>query len=278
MRRSKSMLWAEFRLAVVGRLLFSPLRVSELSTELDGLSRRTWLDPENRTPMRIGRSTIERWYYQASGSLSDPLACWTDARSDKGSFPSLSRHARKILDRQHESHPTWEVAQHLNALKCKLRRSPVESLPAYASVRRYVRNRSATDGLESTPPRAQIGRLAGLISHLRREIIVKCVFIRLLESGCTRRRVHPDKIAWSRLVPPEKEYVLHALRKYRRAGGSFPQFCHATNLSTASIERWLSAHRADGISGLTPTKPRHRKVIAGKERTKRLLKFSTAHP
>ncbi len=84
MKSNKSMLWAEFRLAVIGRLLFSPILEGELSTELDKLAQKTWLNPENRTPMRIGRSTIERWYYKALGNLSDPLSSWTHARSDKG--------------------------------------------------------------------------------------------------------------------------------------------------------------------------------------------------
>ena len=37
MKRDKSMLWAEFRLAVIGRLLFSHVHDGELSTELDKL-------------------------------------------------------------------------------------------------------------------------------------------------------------------------------------------------------------------------------------------------
>ena len=242
MKRDKSMLWAEFRLAVIGRLLFSHVHDGELSTELDKLSRRTWLDPEDRAPIRIGRSTIERWYYKALANPSDPLCSWMNDRSDKGSFPSVSRRASKILDRQHERHPEWKIGQHFHVLRNKLQRSRVESLPHYASVRRYVRHRSDTDGCVNTLTRARVDRLAGLISHLRRVIIVKCILIRLLESGCTRRPIYPKKIAWSRLGSSEKQYVLHALKRYRRAGGSFLQFCKATNLSTASIERWLSAH------------------------------------
>jgi hypothetical protein len=46
MKSNKSMLWAEFRLAVIGRLLFSPMLEGELSTELDKLAQKTWLNPE----------------------------------------------------------------------------------------------------------------------------------------------------------------------------------------------------------------------------------------
>jgi transposase len=99
-----------------------------------------------------------------------------------------------------------------------------------------------------------------------------------MESGCTRRRSSPGQTIWSRLPPEEKLYVLEALSKYRRAGGSLPAFCTATSLSTASIERWSSAHKATGRAGLVPKKRRHKAVIAGWERTKRVLEIFHGSP
>jgi transposase len=228
--------------------------------------------------MRIGRSTIERWYYKALGNLSDPLSSWTHARSDKGSFPSVSRRVGKILDCQYKRHPGWEVGQHFQALRKKLHRVPTDSLPSYTSIYRYIQNRSGTDEHVSIPNKAHVEQLTSLISHLRRIIIIKSVFIYLLENGCSRRRLQSNKIKWSWLSLTEKQYVLHALEKYRRAGGSFLQFCNATNISTATIERWLSAYKADGLNGLVSRKPRHKRVISSQEKTNRLLEIFHSTP
>ena len=278
MKRSRSMMWAEFRLAVVGQLLYTVLDPGELSRRLDELSEATWLDPESRTPLHIGRSTMERWYYQARQSMPDPLALWVQPRSDKGSFPSISQNTRKAIDRQCERHPSWRFSELISASEAELHGTRDGHLPSPSSVRRYVHSRLVELTEEKGPNRRDSGRLRELVCHLRRVIIAKCVVVRLLEFGCTRRWSSPGKRMWSRIPADEKLYVLEAFAKYRRAGGSLADFCAATSLSTASVERWSSANRSAGGSGLVPKKRRHKAIIAGWDRTKRLLEIFHSSP
>jgi len=66
--------WARFRFAVIGELLSCPPSKGQLQGAIARLARQTWqhpIDPERR--IRIGASTIERWYYKAK-SAADPIA------------------------------------------------------------------------------------------------------------------------------------------------------------------------------------------------------------
>ena len=272
------MIWAEFRLAVVGQLLYSERDPGELHCRLDELSETTWLDPESHAPLHIGRSTIERWYYQACQSMPDPLALWVRPRSDKGSFPSISQNTRKAIDRQCEKHRGGRLSELISASKAERHGTCDGYLPSPSSVRRYVRSRLAKLTEEIGSNRTDSERLEELVCHLRRVIIAKCVVVRLLEFGCARRRSSPGTWMWSRIPADEKLYVLEAFAKYRRAGGSLANFCAATSLSTASVERWSSAHRVAGRSGLVPKKRRHKAIIAGLDRTKRLLEIFHSSP
>jgi putative transposase len=55
-------LWARFRLSVIGQLLAAPPAKGELRRELAELASRQWRHPVSGEPVRLGVSTIERWY------------------------------------------------------------------------------------------------------------------------------------------------------------------------------------------------------------------------
>ena len=58
-----SLLWAEFRLAVVGHLVVGDLDRGQLGVELKSLSAKKWKHPITGTRVTFGYSTIERWYW-----------------------------------------------------------------------------------------------------------------------------------------------------------------------------------------------------------------------
>lgn len=63
---------AEFRLAVVGRLVVGEVECGTLRSELKVLSQKKWTHPITATKVRFGYSTIERWYYIAVNNKEAP--------------------------------------------------------------------------------------------------------------------------------------------------------------------------------------------------------------
>ena len=66
--------WAQFRFAVIGKLLSSPPQKGQLQKAIQKLAQQTYqhpIDPDRR--ISLGASTIERWYYKAKGA-ADPIA------------------------------------------------------------------------------------------------------------------------------------------------------------------------------------------------------------
>ena len=60
--------WAHLRFSVIGRLLAAPPAVGELRAEIEKLATQEWRHPITGAPIRFSFSTIERWFYQASGN------------------------------------------------------------------------------------------------------------------------------------------------------------------------------------------------------------------
>ena len=76
--------WARLRFAIIGPLLAAPPAPGDLAAALDDLASRTWRHPLTGTSMQIGRSTLERWFYQARHA-SDPVgALRPRVRADRG--------------------------------------------------------------------------------------------------------------------------------------------------------------------------------------------------
>ena len=58
-----SICWAEFRLAVVGHLIFCDVERGKLRAELKSLSANKWKHPISGKRVIFSYPTIERWYY-----------------------------------------------------------------------------------------------------------------------------------------------------------------------------------------------------------------------
>ncbi len=136
---NQSQKWAQFRFGVVAPLLVSPPKSGELRPALRRLSEKVWPHPLNKKPTRFGFSTIERWYHQARKS-TDPLqTLCSKIRRDKGDQRSLAASLRKALKAQYQAHPSWSYQLHYDNLKATAQNDPKwESLPSYATVRRYL--------------------------------------------------------------------------------------------------------------------------------------------
>ena len=66
--------WANFRYSVIGTLLSSPPQRGQLQSAIDQLAQKNYQHPiDSSRRIRIGSSTIERWYYKAR-ETDDPIA------------------------------------------------------------------------------------------------------------------------------------------------------------------------------------------------------------
>jgi transposase InsO family protein len=133
--------WARLRFAIVGPLLAAPPEGGALQTALRELAARTWRHPNTGEAMRFGVSTIERWYYAARATQTDPVgALKTHVRADAGCQRSLSDALISAIQTQYRAHPGWTVQLHYDNLVAQLG----AVIPSYPTVLRFFR----THGLE----------------------------------------------------------------------------------------------------------------------------------
>lgn len=139
-RRGQSKLTkAELRFAVIGGLLSSPPKSGDLGPELDRLSAKLWFDPHTVKMRQFGRSTIERWYYQARKTQNPIERLTGKVRVDKG-----SSHLTEELIREwrvlYEKNPHWSI--HLLYVNFRTwatveRKPPLDKVPSYSTMRRF---------------------------------------------------------------------------------------------------------------------------------------------
>lgn len=134
--------WARFRFAVIGELLSCPPSKGQLQGAIARLARQTWhhpIDPERR--IRIGASTIERWYYKAK-SAADPIAALgRKIRRDAGTRWSMSDILLAELKSQYLAHRRWNVQLHHDNLAVLVREQPrLGPMPSYKTVLRCMRD------------------------------------------------------------------------------------------------------------------------------------------
>ncbi len=149
--------WARLRFLVIGPLMAAPPAPRQLGAALLALAAKTWRHPVSGLDVRVGASTLERWYYRARRA-ADPVAVLKDAqRGDEGCFPSLTPAAIAALTLQYREHPGWTAQLHLDNLRvaCKEADSPVAS---YATVRRYLKAQGMHR--QARPKRATEGAVA----------------------------------------------------------------------------------------------------------------------
>lgn len=132
--------WARFRFAIIGPLLASPPDSGELQAALDELATKTWRHPLDGTPMKIGRSTLERWFYQARNSSDPIVALRPKVRADSGRSRVLSDTIKTLIRTQYRQHPAWSYQLHYDNLQARVEQDPeLGSVPSYPTVRRYMK-------------------------------------------------------------------------------------------------------------------------------------------
>ena len=134
--------WARLRFAIVGPLLAAPPAHGELREALAQLARKPWRHPTSGAPVRFACSTIERWYYLAQQAKADPVgALRPKRRQDAGHSRRLSPAQQLALQAQYQAHPSWSYRLHHDNLVALLLDDPtLGARPAYATVRRYLKN------------------------------------------------------------------------------------------------------------------------------------------
>ena len=134
--------WAQFRFSVIGELLSCPPQKGQLQMAISRLSRKVYqhpTDPNRR--IRIGSSTIERWYYKAR-TAPDPIAALgRKIRSDAGIRWSISAALRAVLKTQYKAHRRWNIQLHYDNLVALAQEQPqLKPLPSYKTVLRCMRD------------------------------------------------------------------------------------------------------------------------------------------
>lgn len=131
------LVWARFRLQVIGPLLASPADQGELQGKIRELSERVYRHPlRPEKSVRFGFSTLERWYYQARETADLVAALTRKGRRDAGRREALSGALLKALEEQYAEHPRWTVQLHYDNLAAVVAAKPeLGSLPSYQTVR-----------------------------------------------------------------------------------------------------------------------------------------------
>jgi len=134
--------WANLRFSVVGHLLAAPPPRGELQAELERLAATPWQHPVTGEPTYFGRSTIEHWYYAAKNAPVDPVGrLRTKPRKDAGRHTALSDALKQALHAQYAAHRSWSYQLHYDNLAAWVEAEPaLGRLPAYATVRRYMKS------------------------------------------------------------------------------------------------------------------------------------------
>jgi len=132
--------WAHLRFSIVGPLLAAPPGPGELQTELKNLAGKTWLHPVTGEPVRFGVSTIERWFYQAKRTRTDPVgALRKKTRVDKGRILALGEQLKSILLTQYAEHRSWSCQLHYDNLKARVEADrDLGTLASYHTIRRFL--------------------------------------------------------------------------------------------------------------------------------------------
>jgi len=146
--------WARFRLEVIGPLLASPPPDGALQPALRELAGRVYRHPlRPAESLRLGFSTIERWYYHAKDAPDPIAALGRKVRFDAGRNWALSAELLAALEAQYRAHPRWSVQlQYDNLCAWAAKHPEVGPVPSYQSVRRRMRERGWVRRREPAQP------------------------------------------------------------------------------------------------------------------------------
>jgi len=159
--------WAHFRFSVVGPLLAAPPDRGELHVQLEQFAAKSWRHPISGEWVRLGRSTIERWYYLALNEKKDPVgALRRRMRKDNGTQPSISAPLREALLRQYGQHKSWSYRLHSDNLAVLVVENPIWGrMPSYQTILRFMTGH----GLLKRPRRGPVDRPGVLAAEARFE-------------------------------------------------------------------------------------------------------------
>ena len=137
---SSSRRWAHFRFTVIGRLLAGPPDPGDLVRELTELAQKVWQHPITGRPVHFAASTLERWYYQAKNTPSDPVGkLERKIRSDSGKTLAVREAHRVALADLYRAHPRWSYQLHCDNLRAlSAKRLDLQPAPSYGSVKRHM--------------------------------------------------------------------------------------------------------------------------------------------
>jgi hypothetical protein len=110
-----------------------------LQEALRALAARPYQHPFTGERLRLGFSTLERWYYQAKGT-ADPLAALgRKVRADTGRTWALAPELLALLAAQYQRYPRWTVQLHYDNLAAEVAKRPaLGAVPSYQTVRRRM--------------------------------------------------------------------------------------------------------------------------------------------
>lgn len=134
--------WAHFRFSVIGPLLAAPPARGQLQLQLQELAAKKWHHPIRGQWITLGRSTIERWYYQALRGKDGPVEVLKrKIRSDQGTHPAVGPKLAELIATQYRQHPSWSYQLHFDNLAVLVEQQPeLGPRPAYVSVRRFMKS------------------------------------------------------------------------------------------------------------------------------------------
>lgn len=170
--------WAQFRLSVVGELLFCPPPKGQLQNAISRLAKKNYRHPiDSNRRICFGSSTIERWYYKAKDA-ADPIAVLgRKIRSDAGARWSMPDTLLQQLKAQYERYSRWNGQLHYDNLKVLVQEQPqLGAVPSYKTVLRCMRDNGwlktnnpakPTDGQQRAAQRLQRREVRGFeVSHV----------------------------------------------------------------------------------------------------------------
>lgn len=132
--------WGLFRLEVIEPLLRGSVEKGNVQQRIRELSELEYRHPQHpQRSIRLGLSTIERWYYSARNT-ADPLATLTgNLRSNAGKPLAFSDALLGVLERQYATLPLATVKELYMRLAKEVADNPhLGKLPSYMTVLRWV--------------------------------------------------------------------------------------------------------------------------------------------
>lgn len=132
--------WGRFRLGVIGSLLSAPPEKGQLGAAIHELASKTWCHPFTGARVKIGASSIERWYY-AARDADDPVGVLArQLRKDRGTHPSMTPVLADALRSQYALHKSWSYQLHADNLTAMAEQESLGDAPSYSTVLRYMKD------------------------------------------------------------------------------------------------------------------------------------------